>query len=85
MAIEDKIVDKSGSWINYGEMRLGQGMENAKKYLRENAAVMEEITRKVLEKRGLFSLTLPPAAAEEEKEETPAPTNNRKRAAASAE
>jgi recombination protein RecA len=54
LAIEDRLIDKSGSWISYGEMRLGQGRENAKQYLRENAALMDEITRKVLEKRGLL-------------------------------
>ena len=35
-------------------MRLGQGRENAKQYLRDNPALVEEITRKVLEKRGLI-------------------------------
>jgi recombination protein RecA len=53
LAMEDKLIDKSGSWINYGEVRLGQGRENAKQYLRDNPALVEEITRKVLEKRGL--------------------------------
>jgi recombination protein RecA len=46
LAIEDKIIDKSGSWISYGDMRLGQGRENAKQYLRDNPALVEEITRK---------------------------------------
>src|SRR5438477_1450388 len=54
LGIEDKIIDKSGSWINYGEMRLGQGRENAKQFLRDNPALVEEITRKILEKRGLL-------------------------------
>jgi recombination protein RecA len=54
LGIEDKIIDKSGSWINYGDIRLGQGRENAKQYLRDNPALMDEITRKVLEKRGLL-------------------------------
>jgi recombination protein RecA len=62
LAIEDKFVEKSGSWISYGEMRLGQGRENAKQYLRENPALMDEITRKILEKRGLA----PAAAADSE-------------------
>jgi len=53
LAMEDKLIDKSGSWINYGDVRLGQGRENAKQYLRDNPALVEEITRKVLEKRGL--------------------------------
>jgi recombination protein RecA len=55
LAIDDKVFDKSGSWINYGEVRLGQGRENAKQFLRENPALVEEITRKVLEKRGLVA------------------------------
>jgi recombination protein RecA len=55
LAIEDKLIDKSGSWINYGDIRLGQGRENAKQYLRDNPALVEEITRKVLEKRGLIA------------------------------
>src|SRR5207245_1165636 len=54
LAIEDKLIEKSGSWINYGDIRLGQGRENAKQYLRDNPALMDEITRKVLEKRGLL-------------------------------
>src|SRR5271157_1325879 len=39
LAIEDKLIDKSGSWINYGDIRLGQGRENVKQYLRENPAL----------------------------------------------
>src|SRR5262249_30978724 len=62
MAIEDKIVDKSGAWINYGDMRLGQGRENAKQFLRENPALVDEIARKVLEKRGLLVAGGRPAA-----------------------
>lgn len=60
LAIEDKIVDKSGAWINYGEIRLGQGRENAKQFLRDNPALMEEISKKVLEKRGLGGATPTP-------------------------
>src|SRR5947199_6306282 len=60
LAMEDKLIDKSGSWINYGDVRLGQGRENAKQYLRDNPTLVEEITRKVLEKRGLIGA--PPKA-----------------------
>src|SRR5437899_5197603 len=60
LGIEDKVIEKSGAWISYGEVRLGQGRENAKQFLRENPALVDEITRKVLEKRGL---TGGPAAA----------------------
>jgi recombination protein RecA len=57
LALEDKLIEKSGSWLSYGEMRLGQGRENAKQYLRDNPALMEEISRKVLDKRGLLTPT----------------------------
>ncbi len=70
LGIEDKLIDKSGAWLNYGEIRLGQGRENAKQYLRDNPALVEEITRKVLEKRGLAAGT--PATAEANGETSPA-------------
>ncbi len=41
------IVEKSGSWFSYNGTRIGQGRENAKKYLEENPAVMEEIEKKI--------------------------------------
>jgi recombination protein RecA len=96
LAIEDKVIDKSGAWINYGEMRLGQGRENAKQFLRENPAIMDEIAKKIFEKRGLGPTGAPVVASaesngkhvEEEKPEPVAatPTNNRRgRQAASAE
>src|SRR6202165_872421 len=59
LALEDKLIDKSGAWINYGELRLGQGRENAKQFLRDNPALVEELTRKVLEKRGLIPAKAP--------------------------
>jgi recombination protein RecA len=86
MAIEDKVVDKSGAWINYGDLRLGQGRENAKAYLREHPELTDELTRKVLEKRGLVAAQ--PAAAEGNGEtaEPPAkpepPAKSRRQAAA---
>ncbi len=61
LGIEDKLIEKSGSWISYGDMRLGQGRENAKQYLRDNPALVEEITRKILEKRGLAGGSTTPA------------------------
>jgi recombination protein RecA len=81
LAIEDRVIDKSGAWLNYGELRLGQGRENAKQYLRENPAVMEEISRKVLEKRGLLAPVGNNGAAPEPKPE-PAPKGRRQAVAA---
>ena len=39
------IVQKSGAWFNYGEMRLGQGRDNAKQFLKEHPEVAEEIEK----------------------------------------
>jgi recombination protein RecA len=43
LASELNIVEKRGSYYSYGEMRLGQGRENSKEYLRQNPALMMEI------------------------------------------
>lgn len=43
LAVELGLVDKRGSFYSYGDIRLGQGRENAKGFLRENPDMMEEI------------------------------------------
>ena len=53
LAVDDCIVDKSGSWFSYGETRLGQGRENSKKYIAEHPDMFEEIKQKVLVARGI--------------------------------
>ncbi len=47
LGIKLKIIDKSGTWLSYNEAKLGQGRENAKKYLRDNPEVCKEIEAKV--------------------------------------
>ncbi|MCT4487019.1 recombinase RecA [Levilactobacillus parabrevis] len=47
MAVEKDIVDKSGSWYSYGEDRIGQGRENAKKYLADHPDMMAEVNTRV--------------------------------------
>jgi recombination protein RecA len=49
VALERNIVGKSGSWYTYGEMRVGQGRENAKSFLEEHSDVAEEIEFKIRE------------------------------------
>ncbi|MGI6183985.1 MAG: recombinase RecA [Candidatus Fimadaptatus sp.] len=43
MAIDRDMIKKSGAWFSYNDMRIGQGRENAKKYLRDNPEVCAEI------------------------------------------
>ncbi len=47
------VVVKSGAWFSYNNQKIGQGRENAKKYLRENPEVREEIEQKVRAHYGL--------------------------------
>jgi recombination protein RecA len=56
------LVQKSGSWFNYGEIRLGQGRENAKTYLKEHPEVCHEIenaARRHFGMKELEALALP--------------------------
>ena len=64
IAVNDNIVDKSGAWFSYGEVRLGQGRENSKQFLRENQDLFEEIRLKVLEARGLLKKPAPQGEVE---------------------
>lgn len=57
MAVNDKVISKSGAWFSYGETRLGQGREKVRQFLMENAELTEEIKEKVLSKRGLTAPT----------------------------
>ncbi len=60
LAVSADLVKRSGSWFTYGEERIGQGRENAKRYLREHPEVADKLEVKVRD-----ALGLPAAAAEE--------------------
>ena len=51
--VEQEIVKKSGAWYTYEGEQLGQGKENARKYLLENGAVADEIEKKIKAKLGI--------------------------------
>ncbi|MBI3871766.1 MAG: recombinase RecA [candidate division Zixibacteria bacterium] len=62
LAAKENILEKSGSWYSYGEMRIGQGREQAIQYLTANPDLLAELDRKVREKLGMGR----PAARSEE-------------------
>jgi len=53
LGVENDIVEKRGSFYNYGDIRLGQGRENAKTYLMENPELAREIDRRIRAEYGL--------------------------------
>ena len=70
LAIDQHILEKSGSWIAYNNERIGQGRDAVRHYLRENPKLLEEIENKVKEKMfavgvGSHSATEGGAEAEE--------------------
>ena len=53
VGVKESIVQKSGAWFSYNDIRLGQGRENAKQYLRENPEVELEIENQIRSKYDL--------------------------------
>ena len=53
MGVEQGIVRKSGAWYTYDGDQLGQGKENARKFLQENPDLADEIEKKIKEKLGI--------------------------------
>jgi recombination protein RecA len=61
LGVKEGIVDKSGTWFSYGDIRIGQGRENAKAFFAENPEIADEIEHAIRVKAGL----LPDAALTE--------------------
>jgi recombination protein RecA len=55
LAVDRRIVEKSGTWFAFGGERLGQGRENVKQFLRENPAICKAIEDKVRRELGLLA------------------------------
>ncbi len=71
LGVKGNIVEKSGSWFSYGSQRLGQGRENARKFLKENPAIATEIEDAIRKNSGVINENLlvpeePDADGEEE-------------------
>ena len=47
LAVKGDIIQKTGSWFSYGDIRIGQGRENAKNYLEENPKELEKVINEV--------------------------------------
>ncbi|HEY4373415.1 MAG TPA: recombinase RecA, partial [Burkholderiales bacterium] len=63
LGVEHKIIEKSGAWYSYNGERIGQGKDNTRTWLKENAAIGTEVEAKVREALGVRNAA--PAADEE--------------------
>jgi recombination protein RecA len=73
LALENDLVQKSGSFFSYGELRLGQGRNNTKQYLAENPDLAAEIEAKLFAELGVDRTPAPPRAVPDAPEEVEAP------------
>jgi recombination protein RecA len=62
LAVERKIVDKSGTWFSYNGERLGQGRENVKQFLKDNPTTYQAIDERLRKELGLAPATAEPVA-----------------------
>jgi recombination protein RecA len=53
LAVERKLIQKSGAWYSYNDERVGQGRENAKTFLKEHADILEDLRRQIEEMEGI--------------------------------
>jgi recombination protein RecA len=66
LGVDNGIVRKAGAWYTYEGDQLGQGKENARKFLKDNPDLAEELEKKIKEKLGVGPQVDAPAAAEED-------------------
>jgi recombination protein RecA len=57
LGVAHEIINKSGAWYSYGDTRIGQGRENAKIFLKENADIREAVRKQVEEKLGKVTVS----------------------------
>ncbi|WP_282607997.1 recombinase RecA [Pelagibius sp. Alg239-R121] len=58
LGVAASIVEKSGSWFSYDGQRIGQGRENAKKFLRDNTEAAEKLERAIRQNAGLVATSM---------------------------
>ena len=62
LAVDRKIIEKSGTWFAFGGERLGQGRENVKQFLKDNPTIFKTIEERVRKELGMTTRDAEPAA-----------------------
>ncbi len=88
LGVNAGIIEKSGAWFAYDGERIGQGRENARKFLKDNPETMAKIERKIFENAGLVtgSMLAGPESDDEaalSDDDAPAPTSKSRKEKAS--
>jgi len=61
LATQQRVIEKSGTWFTFGDDRLGQGRENARRYLNENPEVAKRVEEQLRERLGIVGANASPA------------------------
>jgi len=69
LAVNDNIVEKSGTWFSFGGERIGQGREQAKAFFREHPEILQQVEGKLFEKYGIRRGPVAVPISSEEEEE----------------
>jgi recombination protein RecA len=69
LGVKGNIIEKSGSWFSYGSQRIGQGRENARKFLKENPATAAEIEDAIRRNSGVLGEALLVEGKEEDEDD----------------
>src|SRR5947207_525717 len=59
LAIEHRVLDRTGTWLSYGDIKLGQGRDKARVFLKENPKVLNELMEKIRAVHGLGAAARP--------------------------
>jgi len=65
LAVSINLVNRSGAWYSYKDLRLGQGRENARQFIKENKEIAIEIEKKIREEFKIGKLNAAPAYSED--------------------
>ncbi len=50
LGVDNQVIEKSGTWFSYGNIRLGQGRENTKQFINQKPELLQEIEQAIIKK-----------------------------------
>jgi recombination protein RecA len=77
LGVAHKLVEKAGAWYSYGDIRLGQGRENTRLFLKDNRELAKEIDTKLRQELGLVAVAAAPAEEASPPASSPSPSTGK--------